>query len=293
MAERRIKVFLEWAGEDGMNRRNTLMNILERADMEVVTKDDLPAADLDSKTTSLLGECDCSVHILSERYERLDSSPLSISEVQFDSALSRLQSDPNFKMFIWYPPEVINASKEQEQEAFISKVKNAISLNMVFTAVDSPIQFVDDIRSMTEVEEQETFDIDEADVFVIFNELDLDVAEEVVDMLSDIVDVTKLNIVLDSDTDYSEYAAQQMDKSKLAVVYFKDTADWALPFAQQIWKKTGGASSHTPILLIGDRDPDTNLGKEFEAPKVISLIVAGDLIPLEIKVQYDKLTEGS
>ena len=110
-------------------------------------------------------------------------------------------------------------------------------------------------------------------------------------MVGDIVDVEKLNIIQDSDMDYSEYCSQQIGKSKLAVVYFKDTSDWALPFAQQIWKKVGGATSHTPILLIGDEDPNTNLSKKLKAPKIISLIVAGELIPLEIKVQYDKVLE--
>ena len=79
----------------------------------------------------------------------------------------------------------------------------------------------------------------------------------------------------------------------MAVVYFKESADWALPFAQQIWKKLGGAAAKTPILLIGDEDPDTNMNKKFKAPKVISLVMAGILIPLEIKVTYDKAKEGA
>ncbi|MCE9539401.1 MAG: hypothetical protein K8R85_09305, partial [Bacteroidetes bacterium] len=95
--------------------------------------------------------------------------------------------------------------------------------------------------------------------------------------------------IQDSDTDYSDLCKQQISKSKLAVIYFKESADWALPFAQQVWKKIGGATSHTPILLIGDIDPHTNTNKKFNAPKVISLIVAGELIPLEIKIQYDKV----
>jgi hypothetical protein len=92
--------------------------------------------------------------------------------------------------------------------------------------------------------------------------------------------------------DYSERTSQQMLKSKLAVVYFKESADWAIPFAQQIWKKIGGASASTPILVIGDEDPDTNREKKFSAPRVVSMIVSGELIPLEIKVQYDKVIEG-
>ena len=95
----------------------------------------------------------------------------------------------------------------------------------------------------------------------------------------------------DSDMNYSEYCSQQMKKSKLAVIYFKESADWALPFSQQVWKKVGGAMSKTPILLIGDDDPETNLNKKLKVPKIISLIVSGTLIPLEIKVQYDKVVE--
>ncbi len=145
---------------------------------------------------------------------------------------------------------------------------------------------------MISSEEKVTFDIKDAEVFLVFNQLDEAEADEIIDMLSDIVDVSKLNIIQDSDLDYSEYCSQQISKSKLAVVYFKETSDWALPFTQQVWKKVGGASSHTPILLIGDEDPEENLNKKFTAPKIISLIVSGDLIPLEIKVQYDKVIES-
>jgi hypothetical protein len=43
--------------------------------------------------------------------------------------------------------------------------------------------------------------------------------------------------------------------------------------------------------VIGDEDPDTNKTKGFKAPRVISMVMAGELIPLEIKVQYDKTVE--
>lgn len=270
-----------------------MLNILSRAEMDVVTLSSVPQGDLQAGVSKYLEDCNCSVHILGTSYTSNSSGGASLAEIQFNEAFKKLQSDKHFRMFIWYPPEVISAEKDPQQDSFISRVKNSISMNMVFAAVDSPIQLVDDIRSMTEVEVKETFNINAADVFVIFNQLDNDVAEDVIDMLSDIVEVSKLNIVLDSDTDYSEYVAQQMDKSKLAVVYFKESADWAVPFAQQIWKRTGGASTPTPILLIGDKDPSTNQDKKFAAPQVTSLIVPGELIPLEIKVQYDKLTGNS
>ncbi|MCH8331189.1 MAG: hypothetical protein IH946_07385 [Bacteroidetes bacterium] len=185
------------------------------------------------------------------------------------------------------------AEKTPEQEDFITEIRNSITMNMVFTTVESPIQFVDDLRSMTEEEERTTFDVNDTDVFMIFNDVDNDEAGEIVEMVGDIITMEKLNIIQDSDMDYSEYCTQQIDKSKLVVVFFKETAEWALPFTQQIWKRIGGASSHTPILLIGDQNPDTNFDKAFKAPKVISLIVSGELIPLEIKVQYDQVQDGT
>jgi hypothetical protein len=162
---------------------------------------------------------------------------------------------------------------------------------MIFSNAMSAIQLTDDIRSLLERKQEVTFDINSTDIFMISNQLDETEAKEIVDMLSDIVPIENLNIIQDSDVDYSELCKQQISKSKLAVIFFKETSDWALPFAQQVWKKIGGAASHTPILLIGDEDPDTNKDKKFKAPKVISLILAGELIPLEIKVQYENLLD--
>ena len=261
-------------------QRVELLAIMQSAGMNIIT--DLSLAS-------------CSVHILSSDYGKcLENDPsTSISKSQFKEAKKKLAANPEtFKMFIWYPPEVLAATKEPLQEEFINEIRNSITQNMVFTNIASPIQLVDDMRSMLSTEQKTKFDIKEAEVFLVFNQLDEGEADGIIDMLSDIVDVQKLNIVQDSDMDYSEFCSQQIEKSKLAVVYFKETADWALPFAKQIWKKVGGASSHTPILLIGDEDPDVKLNKKFKAPKVISLIVAGELIPLEIKVNYDKVLEG-
>jgi hypothetical protein len=141
------------------------------------------------------------------------------------------------------------------------------------------------------VEEKEVFKLNPTDIFFICNQLDEKEASEIADLLSDIIPVERLSIVQDSELDYSSLCQQQIGKSKLAVVYFKESADWAIPFVQQVWKKIGGASSHVPILLIGDEEPDSNTTKVFKAPKVLSLVVAGELIPLEIKIEFDRIME--
>lgn len=234
----------------------------------------------------------CSIHLVGNEFDNPISSlgGKSLFTYQYDFAKSKLGQGSPFKIFVWRPGKE-NESMETRQTDFIHELQNTISSNMTYTNTPSCIQLADDIRSMMEVVEKPNLGLRETEIFFISNMIDDFSAEEITDMLSDVTQIEKMAIVQDSDTDYAELSSQQISKSKLAVVYFKDSADWALPFAQQVWKKIGGATTKTPILVIGDEDPETNRNKVFKAPKVISMILAGSLIPLEIKVQYDKVTE--
>ena len=280
-------VFLASCGPEQTAVRNGLSSVLTSAGMSVVPQENDPG-----QFEQQLQSAKCSVHILFPQYGPLTQSQVSLAKFQFFEAKKKLEADPGFKMIVWLPPTTDLTVVESTQLDFINEVRNNISKNMVFSNASSAIQLTDDIRSLMDVKEQVAFDTIPTDVFLISNQLDETEAGEIIEMLSDILPVQNLSIVQDSEMDYSEFCSQQIGKSKLAVVYFKESGDWALPFAQQVWKKIGGASSHTPILLIGDEDPETNMNKKFKAPKVISLIIAGELIPLEIKVNYDKVLEG-
>jgi hypothetical protein len=271
--------------------REEMATVMKRAGFAVLPDTGLADTAVSAdEITGTLSRCNCSVHILSNEYKPIliADTNTSLSKFQFYEARKRSEANPNFKMFIWLPPSTNNP--EPLQQEYINEVRNNISKNMVFSNAASSLQLVDDIRSIMETKTVEDYNLNSTDIFLISNQLDDTDATEIIDMLSDIIPVEKLNIIQDSDTDYSELCKQQIPKSKLAVIYFKQSAEWAIPFAQQVWKKVGGATSHTPILLIGDENPDTNMGKKFNAPKVISLIIAGELIPLEIKVQFDKAT---
>jgi len=289
-----ITVFLPVCSEEQLPLRNELSSVLQSAGMVVVpTDEDVSKSDALKAIGKQLSIANCSIHILYPEYLPLvDGDPTtSIAKFQFYEAQKRLASDPNFKMFIWLPSSTNSSNTDSKQADFINEVRNNISKNMVFSNESSTIQLVDDIRSAMEVKEAIVFNLNATDIFLISNQLDENEANEIVDMLNDIVTVENLNIIQDGDVDYSELCKQQIPQSKLAVVYYKNSSDWALPFAQQVWKKIGGASSPIPILLIGDEDPNADNPKKFAAPKVISMIVAGELIPLEIKVQYDKVVE--
>lgn len=276
-------VFLSYAPED---KKSELKSILERAGMKVISGSETNFDTISEDTKVLLDAADCSLHIL-DPYSNQESS-ISIAKNQFNLAKKELENRPGFKIFLWQTGSITEQIVKSKQAEFINEIRNSVGANMYYTDVPSTIQLVDDIRSLLESKQRVEYNLKAADVFLIFNQLDENEAAEIVDMLSDIVPVERLCIIQDSDQDYSELCAQQIGSSKIAVVYFKFSSDWALPFTQQIWKKIGGASSHTPILLIGDEVPDENKTIKINAPKIICLVVAGELIPLEIKVQYDK-----
>ncbi len=170
-------------------------------------------------------------------------------------------------------------------------MQNNVAANMTYTTTPSVIQLADDIRSMIDVIDRPNLQLNKIDIFLINNIMDDSSADEIMDMLSDVTQIEKLTVSSKDEKDFAEITSQQIPLSRLAVIYFKDSAEWAIPFAQQIWKNVGGAANETPILVIGDQDPNTNKEKKFNAPKVISMIVQGELIPLEIKVQFDKIIE--
>ena len=294
---KKIKVFVSEVSEDVYVLKDRLLLVLGRAGMEVLYLDVTRAngnQELINENRKLLNSADCSVHILGNQSinKGTREGEVSLVEYQLQEAQNRKNSEwRDFKIFIWHPSFIANTAEDEEFDDFISSVRQGIMHNMIYSSRDSVVSFVEDIRSVMYGGTPELFDVDMTDIFFIYNGIDQDAANEVLAMATDVMKIKKLEIVLSEDIDYSELVAQQIKKSKLVVIYFKDTAEWALPFARQVWKRTGGASSPAPILFIGDATVSSNNEVEFEAPNVISQIVAQEIIPIEIKVQFDKLSE--
>jgi len=290
---KKIKVFVAEVSDDVVELHDLLIKVLSRAGMEVLC----PKS---SKSNSnhefieinkqLLNQADCSIHIIGDMTKSKANSngSNSIIEQQLLDAQNRTQSEwREFKIFIWHPAMIMN--NDQEQDAFISAIRQGIIHNMIYSNRNSVVSFVEDIRSVMYGGKPEEFDVENVDIFFVYNALDQEDALEIISLLSDVVLLKKLEIMLSVDIDYSELVAQQIKKSKMVVVYYKNTSSWALPFVRQVWKKTGGASSPTPILFIGDANVESNQSIEFEANMVTSKIVAQEIIPIEIKVQFDGL----
>ena len=267
--------------------------ILNKAGFNVLPSVDCPADDatFKGKAAEEMQKCVCSLHMLSGEFGRRFESDdeISFPQHQFLEAKNKIDtSTSEFNVFVWLSPESSKTIKPAQQE-FIKYIRNNITRNMMFSNSLGPMQLVDDMRVVIMKQDAKVYDSKDTEIFFIFNQQDELEAKHIIDELSLEFPIETMNILPEGEDAYREISSQQIPKSKLAVVYFKYAADWALPFIKQIWKQVGGASSPTPLFLIGDDSPQSNLARNFKAPRVISLIVPKETIPAEVKKVYSNL----
>ena len=290
----RPNLYLAWTSGDLKESREEMAIILQKAGFNVLPSVDCPADDetFKEKAAEEIQKCVCSLHMLSGEFGRRFESneEMSFPQYQFLEAKKKIDSPgTDFNVFVWLSPNNTNSIKPSQQE-FIKYIRNNITRNMMFSNSHGPMQLVDDMRVVIMKQDAKVYDSKDTEIFFIFNQQDEYEAKNIVDVLSLELPVETMNILPDGEDSYREMSSQQIPKSKLAVVYFKYAADWALPFIKQIWKQVGGASSPTPMFLVGENDPQSNLARNFKAPRVISSIVPKETIAEEVKKVYSKLT---
>ena len=236
-----------------------------------------------------ISNANCAIHLIGNEY-CISELHTDITEEQYwlQKSFEHKKQNNNFRIFIWQPEILPGQEIAPKQTEFINSIRNSLVQDMAFCNHVSPVMFVEDLRSIIYEEEPVSYDTKSSDIFFIQNEIDEENGNDIVELLSDILKVVKLNLSLRTQMDYSGYIAQQIKKSKLTVIYFSHTGNWALPFIQQIWKNTGGASANKTIVFIGDTEYEQNKKIIFDAENVINISTSKELVPLEIKVLYDK-----
>ena len=292
----RPNIYLAWTSVDLKESREEMAIILQKAGFNVLPSVDCPADDTTFKerVAEEMQKSVCSLHMLSGEFGRRFESDeeMSFPQYQFLEAKKRIaqgnSADADYNVFVWLTQQNSQSIKPSQQE-FIKYIRNNITRNMMFSNSLGPMQLIDDIRVVIMKQDAKVYDSKDTDIYFIFNQQDEQEAQIIVDQLSLEYPVETLNILPEGEESYREMSTQQIPKSKLAVVYFKYAADWALPFIKQIWKQVGGASSPTPMFLVGDDNPQTNLARNFKAPRVTSLIIPKEAIPGEVKKEFSKL----
>ncbi len=274
-----IKVFLADATPEVSDVRDELMSILLKAGMEVVDGHEPISVGGDDA----MRDADCSVHILgtTDIYTPGSKGYGTAAGTQYRSA--KLLCGSDFKMFVWNPSSTISA-----KNAYVNSIRRDIVENTVYIDKSSPIVFVEDIRNIMNVKQTANKQQEQTDIFFLYNELDSESASDIFNMLKDFQKVIRLGISMSSDVDYNTYIRQQLATSKIGVVYYNYAGDWAVSFARQVWKDTGGNSSRTPILVVGNNEHANE--KELSIFKgIMECAVDEQLrIPLDIKVFLDK-----
>ncbi|MBI5219889.1 MAG: hypothetical protein HY958_13260 [Bacteroidia bacterium] len=288
-------VYLAWTADDCKRIRDETALVLQKAGMTLFPVIDCPIDEalLKLNVNKFLSKAACSVHILgSSTGRKIGKEEEPVSIFQINEAKKKIESDPDFKMFIWNISQSLNKLLEPEQQKIITNIRNNICHNITFTNAPSPVQLADDLRSLLAAKKDIEETSEKYEVFFMCNFLDESDAIEITDMLSDILQVETLIIGENTAVDYGQISVRYIKNSKLAVVFFNEATAWAIPFVQQVWKMIGGASSNTSILLIGEESNKENTSVVFKAPKVISKITSKNLVPLEVKALYDKIEKN-
>ncbi len=274
-----IKVFFADVSPDMEPIRDELRVILHRAGMHITDGDGISSA---SMLKEIIEESDCSVHILgtADIYTPGTVAGDSPAGVQYRTAKELCHS--NFKMFVWNPNGASNTSP------YINKIRRNIEENIIYIDKRSSIVFVEDLRNIMTVKQAINQDTEDTDIFFIYNDLDKDTAYDICTLLSDLQKVTKLSVSMSNEVDYNTYIRQQLAASKIGVVYYNYAGDWAVSFARQVWKDTGGNSGPTPIYVVGNSEhakpEQLNIFKG-----IMECVVDEQMrIPLDIKMFLDK-----
>ncbi len=280
----KLKVFLADTTGDVEGIRTNLGTVLRKAGIEVVYPDN-NANDVSVDRALMLG-CNCSVHVLGalDIYNGDGAGYLTAAGEHY--RMAQQAAKDSFKVFLWNPSGLINS-----RNMYVNSLRRDIVENTIYSGCTSPIVFVEDLRSIMTEKPTASQNLSNADIFFIYNDLDRESASDVLSMLQDLHKVASLSVNMSSNTDYSEFISSQLRVCRIGVIYSDYASDWSLPFARQLWKDNGGQSSQVRLYMAANADhskpEDISQLKGF----MEYTIADKALIPLDIKIFFDKVTQ--
>ena len=289
------RVFLAWTSSDLKAKREDLLISLSRAGFDVFPDFDCPSSEEEFSTEveKQLQQTDFALHLFSTEYGRcFEETEESFPEFQYKKA-RELSEKGKIRQVIWQCTEPGKPFKTR-QEALIRSLRNQLNSHSVFSGAANAMQLVDELRNylLADAPQKQQAEIN-TEIFFIYNRQDFSEAEQITDFLSAEIPLEVLMIEPNTETLYRERTLKQLPETRLAVIYFKHSGDWAIPFIKQVWKDIGGAKAPNFFALVGDEIPEVNAFRNFKAPRVISRITGGNRIAEEIKNIYQNLQQPS
>ncbi|MBQ3656400.1 MAG: hypothetical protein II956_06070 [Bacteroidales bacterium] len=275
-----IKVFLAECTSDVTEARQELKDVLHRAGIEVVEPNE-------DNLEEVLYNCDCAVYVLGTlNFYNPDGAGYD-TQAGIQYRQGRQVKKDGFKIFLWNPTGLINS-----RNFYINSIRRDIVENTIYSSTTSPIVFTEDLRTIMNVKTSAISDLSMADVYFIYNDLDSESAKEILSMLTDIVTIKTLCINMDTGVEYSEKISSELSVCKIGVIYYDYASDWALSFSRQVWKDNGGQGGKTPLLVAANQEHADSEALRKVLKGIMEYSVNDKtLIPLDIKIFYDKIAE--
>ncbi len=297
-----VHAFIPWVEEEVAEEWKLVKENLQKHEVFVfpavpsLVLEETHGKDIKKIIDEVLIASDFSVHILGASYGKKipELGNKSIQEYAFEKASKELK-----KVFVWVLPSE-GKVLEGEQQDFIQRIQNSLSRNIYLYTSRNHTAFLEDVLSFVEKKIQEEEEIrKEYDMVFLGSALDSVHSHELIESLDETWNITTMTIepsVLSIKEKGFEKlkqdAARLVKKSRLAVIYFKDAAEWALAFCQLIWKEVQGVSSGTVFLLIGEDMPPRNKFLKFKAPGVLFEVVSQEEVFPTINNLMARLIEG-
>lgn len=185
--------------------------------------------------------------------------------------------------FIWYPN-----LKSNQNESIESDISNYLSRNINYSREQFAIRFVEDVIKTLETRTEDTSSSANSNMTIFYNVLDSELAQDPINMLKDLFSINDISVDFTDNSSTIDSLSNHALDAQCTVVLFDKQKEWAELFTQEIWKKIGGVSAGIPILLIGTNSTEKST---LTIPNVTITEAGSDLLALEIKVQYDSLTQ--
>jgi predicted DNA-binding ArsR family transcriptional regulator len=271
----KINVIVNCLDNDSKALKAHLSKVLSNAGMNILNE--LKKSNITENTIY------CFINIIGKDHNH-DSNSFKL-EHPIDNNLW-VEKQSAFFVFLWQSASNTEENKIEEEHLLMS-IDQTRQTNTFLIKQESAIKFVEDMRSIINPKYITESNWDDSDLFFIYNQIDEDEALEIIDFVRDIIKIRDLSISLNSDKNYEDIIKNQMKSSRLTVVYYNRTINWAQSFVQQIWRNSGGLSSGQNILVIGDHAFNKDQSFDFPAENVDLIIVESKIIPIEIKIRMD------
>jgi hypothetical protein len=287
-------VYLAYTSQELRQKREDMALMLSNAGFSVVPTFDAPSDEdaFKSVIKEALEASTLSLHVLGHEYGRRFEEDDSVSFPSFQHQMAAQMAEAGkLRQISWFIPDATRPLKP-DQAALLAHIRNTLSERTYFSNASEATQLVQELRTMAvqDAEPAPMHDILPSEILFVYNLTDYTDAEALTDILSSEYPLEIMVIEPDTSGEGRRASVRQIQNARMAVVFFKHAADWAVPFIKEVWKDLGGAASPTQLVLLGDDDPRTNLMRSFKAPKVTSKIVSRQALAAEVAKEYQRIS---